>query len=81
MPLFLLVLFGIIEFGVMFGQKLEGISGSYEIVDAEAHVAACIAAKLHTQMLIVPHTNHFTVLECAVSATEPLCTALFDLWR
>ena len=51
------------------------------IGQSQSFAAACIAAKLHTQMLIVPHTNHFTVLECAVSATEPLCTALFDLWR
>ena len=58
------------------GDEPEGWIGQ-----SESFAAQCIDAKLRTQMLIVPHTNHMTVLEHAVKAGEPLCSAIFDLWR
>jgi len=58
------------------GDEPEGWIGQ-----SESFATLCINAQLRTQMLIVPDTNHFTILEQAVSADEPLCTAMFDLWR
>jgi arylformamidase len=51
------------------------------IGQSQSFAAQCIDAKLHTQMFIVPDTNHMTVLEHAFNTDEPLCTAILDLWR
>jgi arylformamidase len=58
------------------GDEPEGWIGQ-----SESFAAACIKAKLRTQMLIVPDTNHFTIIEHAINPDEPLCAAMFDLWR
>lgn len=51
------------------------------IDQSQRYAEHCRTSDLPTESMIVPATNHFTILEHAVNPETPLCKAMFKLWQ